>query len=67
MSENELPSDELARALLERLQADSVDCTDPYDLYVNRIKYNVFADPSSISNRIGHGYRVIIEDIASAN
>lgn len=63
----EPPFDELAEVLLERLQEASLDCKDPYDLYVNRIQANIYTNPSEVCTRIQEGYRLLLQDLYRSN
>lgn len=63
--ENEMDSAELMEAMLACIQAECFECKDPYDLYINRLKASVFANPTEVSSRIDAGYQVLIKHIVS--
>ena len=55
---------ELTDTISELIAEEAVTCKDPYDLYVNKIKSSIFANPAAVAGRISAGYRLLLENIA---
>lgn len=53
----------LVEAVYECLQAQCLECKDPYDLYVNRIKAHVYQNTDGVKEKIELGYQSIIENL----
>lgn len=62
-SGNNLPTTELAEAIYETLIEECVAHEDPYEIYMSRMRSQMYADTESVSARISEGYRQILANL----
>lgn len=58
-----LPGSDLVEAIYETLVTECVAEEDPYAIYMNRVRSQLYVDPETTGERIAEGYRAILENL----
>ncbi len=58
-------AERLVEALVESFRDEAIECEDPFDLYINRIKAHLYANPDEMSQRIAAGHQTLLKALDS--
>ena len=62
-----LPGQPLAEAIYETLIEQCVKEEDPYNVYIARMRSQIYSDSENIAHKLTDGYRSILENLNPPN